>query len=182
MEENRENREQEHHNGDGHCGCKHPMMRHIFIALLTFLGAFMAFYVVADWHYKQMFDPIAQMNRMDRMIRSDFDSMSKIAEKQIMKGARFAEKNESYIRLERADKSYKVIVDLRPFDNDEKNIEVSADGNVLTITAAGSSNKHGHERILKISQNYMFDEDVNLENMTKIRQGDDLVIYIPTEK
>ena len=129
-----------------------------------------------------MLDPAVQMRKMDRMHRSDVNYMDKMAEKQFRKGMRMARKNESFIRLERADKSYKVIVDLRPFDSDEKNVEVTTNGNVLSINAAGSSEKHGHERILKISQSYMFDDDVDLSNMTKMREGDDLVIYIPTGK
>lgn len=177
-----ENREYQHQCDDNDFGCRHPLMRHLCIALLTFLGAFAAFYVVTDWHFKRMLDPAVQMRKMDRMLRSDVNYMDKMAEKQFRKGMRMARRNESFIRLERADKSYKVIVDLRPFDNDEKNIEVTTNGNVLSINAAGSSEKHGHERILKISQSYMFDDDVDLSNMTKMREGDDLVIYIPTGK
>jgi len=179
MEENREYIQE--HEGK-YFVCRHPVMRHLCIALLTFLGAFAAFYVVTDWHFKRMLDPAVQMRKMDKMIRSDVNYMTKMADKQFRKETQFAERNESYIRLEKADKSYKVIVDLRPFDNDEKNIEVIPNGNTLTIKAANTTNKNGHERILKISQNYMFDDDVNLNDMTKIRQGKDLIIHIPTEK
>ena len=175
-----ENREYSHH--DDCFLCRYTMFKHICIALLVFFGAFAAFYVVTDWHFKRMLDPAVQMRKMENMMRSDARYMDKMAERQIRKGMRFAERNESYIRLEKADKNYKVYVDLRPFDNDEKNVEVTANGNVLTITAAGASDRHGHERILKVSQNYMFDDDVNLANMTKIREGKDLVIYIPIEK
>ena len=48
--------------------CKHPALRHFLTGLLVFLGAFAAFYVVADWHFKRMFDPAAQMRRIDRAV------------------------------------------------------------------------------------------------------------------
>lgn len=177
-----ENRDYEYREHDDSCFvCKHPIMKHICIALLTFLGAFMAFYVVTDWHYKRMLDPAVQMRKMDKMMRSDARYMDKLASKETFKEMQPTRRDDSFIRLEKTDKNYKVIVDLRPFDNDEKNVEVLANGNVLTINAAGSSKKHWHEKILKISQNYMFDDDINLNNITKIREGKDLVIYIPTD-
>ncbi len=161
--------------------CRHPLFKHIMTGLLVFFGAFAAFYVVTDWHFKRMLDPAVQMRKMDRMMRADANYIERMARRQDRRDAKFERKAESYIKIEKEDKNYKVTVDLRPFDNDEKNVEVKTDGNVLTINAAGSSKKHGHERILKISQSYMFDDDVNLNNITKIREGKDLVIYIPTE-
>lgn len=180
MEENRDYTH--HHEDDFTAYHKHHVLRHLCTALMTLIGAFAAFYVVTDWHYKRLLDPAVQMRKMDKMVQADERYMEKMANKDFNKERRLAEKTESFIRLERADKNYKVIVDLRPFDNDEKNVEVSADGNVLSINAAGAANKHGHERILRVSQNYMFDDDVDLSNMTKIREGKDLVIYIPTKK
>jgi len=180
MEENREYPNNRYENEyDAH---KHHFLRHLCTALLTLIGAFAAFYVVTDWHYKRLLDPAVQMRKMDKMVRADERYMEKMANKEFKNERRMMEKTESFIRLERTDKNYKIIVDLRPFDNDEKNVEVTANGNVLTINAAGAANKHGHERILKVSQNYMFDDDVDLSNMTKMRQGKDLIIYIPTEK
>ncbi len=179
MDENKENMHNQECNS---FACRHPLMKYMFVSLLIFLGAFAAFYVVTDWHFKRMMDPAYQMRRMDKMIRSNVDYMGKMAERQVQKGERMMMKDESYVRLEKTDKNYKIIVDLRPFDDDEKNVEVTANGNMLTITAAGSSSRHGREKILKITQNYMFDDDINLANMTKVREGKDLIIYIPTEK
>ncbi len=177
MEENKEYHE-------NHKDCflsRHPLLKHICVALLVFLGAFAAFYVVADWHFKRMLDPAVQMRKMDRIMESNANRIENMARRQERNESKLERKAESYINIEKEPKNYKITVDLRPFDNEEKNVEVTSNGNILTINAAGASNRHGHERILKISQNYMFDEDVNLTNITKMRQGKDLVIYIPTE-
>lgn len=178
MEENREY----HEHKDNCFLCRHPLLKHICTALMVFLGAFAAFYVVTDWHFKRMLDPAVQVRKIDKMMQADANFVEQMARRQERNEARFERKAESYIKIEKEAKNYKITVDLRPFDNNEKNVEVTANGNVLSINAAGASNKHGHERILKISQNYMFDEDVNLEHMTKMREGKDLIIYIPTGK
>ena len=62
--------------------CKHPALRYVLTGLLIFLGAFCAFYVVSDWHFKRMIDPVAQMRRMDRAMMQQekrFDKMERRA-------------------------------------------------------------------------------------------------------
>ena len=84
MEEN--NYENKHeHRADDCFMCKHPAMKHICIGILTFLGAFAAFYVVTDWHYKRMLDPMFQMRKMDRAIMKEARMAERIARKDAIK-------------------------------------------------------------------------------------------------
>ena len=55
-------------NRNGCFWCKHPICKSIFIALLVFFGAFAAFYVVTDWHFKRMLDPSVQMRKVEKMM------------------------------------------------------------------------------------------------------------------
>ncbi len=171
--------EQNHH--DNCFLCNHPILKHTLIGILVFLGAFAAFYVVTDWHFKRMLDPAVQMRKMEKMMMHDQRKMDHIIRREAMKDFRFEKKAENFIRVEKNPDNYKIIIDLRPFDNDEKNVEVTANGNVLTVTAAGESKKHGHEMITKVSQNFMFDEDVDLSKINKIREGKDYIIFVPIE-
>lgn len=171
--------EQNHHNN---CFlCNHPILKHALIGILVFLGAFAAFYVVTDWHFKRMLDPAVQMRKMEKMMMQDQRKMDNLIRHEAMKDFRFEKKAENFIRVEKNPDNYKIIIDLRPFDNDEKNVEVAANGNVLTVTAAGESKKHGHEMITKVSQNFMFDDDVDLSKINKIREGSNYIIFVPIE-
>ena len=166
----------------GECTChKHPVIKHVCVGILVFAGAFSAFYVVADWHFKQMFDPMVQMRRMEKMMQRDTGKIEREFQQQARRIRQLESNSNTFINMEREPDKYKITVDLRPFDNDEKNVEVLASGNILTIRAEGASAKKGHEQILKISQNYMFDEDVNLKDLTKTREGNDLIIYVPSD-
>ena len=54
-----------------HYGCfheRHPWLAHLLTALSVLIGAFLAFYVVTDWHYKRLLDPVHQMKKMERMM------------------------------------------------------------------------------------------------------------------
>ena len=170
----------EQHNHDCFL-CGHPVIKHILTGILVFLGAFAAFYVVTDWHYKRMLDPIVQMKKLDKMMMKEQKQTEKMFENQAIKDFRFEKRTERFIRAEKDDDNYKIIIDLKPFDNDEKNVEVTTNGNVLTINAAGAVKKHGREHILRVSQSYSFNDDVDLSKLTKIREGNEYIIYIPIE-
>lgn len=171
----------EHNHYDNCFLCNHPVLRHILVGILVFLGAFSAFYVVTDWHFKRMLDPAVQMRKMEKMMLNDQRKMDNIIKREMRKDFNFNRKAENFIRVEKNADNYKVIIDLRPFDNDEKNVEVTTNGNVLTVTAAGESKKHGHEMITRVSQNFMFDENVDLSKINKIREGSEYIIFIPVD-
>ncbi|HIS37633.1 TPA: hypothetical protein IAC10_13590 [Candidatus Scatousia excrementigallinarum] len=171
----------EHNHYDNCFLCNHPILKHTLIGILVFLGAFAAFYVVTDWHFKRMLDPAVQMRKMEKMMLHDQRKMDNMIRREARKDFQFERKAENFIRVEKNADNYKIIIDLRPFDNDEKNVEVTANGNVLTVTAAGESKKHGHEMITKVSQNFMFDDNVDLSKINKIREGHDYIIFVPVE-
>ena len=171
----------EHNYHDDCFLCKHPILRHTLIGILVFLGAFAAFYVVTDWHFKRMLDPAVQMRKMEKMMMRDQHRMDKMIRREAVKDYHLQKQAESFMRVEKNPDNYKIIIDLRPFDNDEKNVEVTANGNVLTVTAAGETKKHGHEMITRVSQNLMFDENIDLSKITKIREGNDYIIFVPVE-
>ena len=172
--------------------CKHPALRHVLTGLLVFLGEFLAFYVVADWHFKRILDPSFYMRRMDRAVmqrEKNFDKMERRALKQqewIDKRAmkmqqKMADQASQFIHVEKADDAYKIVIDLKPFDNNEKNVEVRTDGNTVIINAAGEKNSHHRQEIVKYSQAFAFSENIDASAITKVREGDKYIITIPLE-
>ena len=165
-----------------HCFlCKHPAVKFVLIGLLVFLGAFLAFYVVADWHFKRMLDPMIQMQNMNRAMMRQERQMDKFVHKEFQKGQRMVQNTAPFIHVDRADDNYKIIIDLKPFDNDEKNIEVKANGNTITINGAGEKNSHHGQEITHYSQTFTFGERINAQDITKVRQGNNYIITIPFE-
>lgn len=161
--------------------CRHPLMKTLLISLLVFLGAFTAFYVVTDWHFKRMLDPAVQMRKVEKIMQHDQRQYDKMMNRQVKKEMAFERNIQRYIHVERNPQNYKIFIDLKPFDNNEKNIEVTTEGNNLTINAAGENKKHGHNQIIRLSQTFAFDEDVDLSKINKIREGSDYVIVVPID-
>lgn len=161
--------------------CHHPVLKTIFISLLVFFGAFAAFYVVTDWHYKRMLDPAVQMRKVEKMMRTDERNFNNMMNREMKKDRAMEKGIQKYIRVERNPQNYKIFIDLKPFDNNEKNIEVSTQDNSLMITAVGEKVKHGRNEIIRISQTFAFDESVDLDKINKIREGNEYIIVVPIE-
>lgn len=161
--------------------CNHPVLKHILTGLLTLLGAFLAFYVVSDWHFKRMMDPGYQMRRFDRAMMRQEHRMDKLARKEMERQYRMDEKISNFIHIDKTDDAYKIIIDLTPFDNNEKNVEVTTNGNILTINAAGVKDTRNKRAVIRYNQSFTFGDDVELKKMTKVREGNHYIITVPIE-
>lgn len=159
-------------------GCKSSWWKYLLTALLTFLGSFCAFYVVSDWHFKSTMNPIKYMQKMER----DMIKQEKQFDKEMRKNfniPRNMSENSGFINVERMNDAYKINIDLRPFDNNEKNVEVKTEGNSIVINAAGERSNNRKQEIVRYSQTIGFTEDIKTDKITKVRQGSDYIITVP---
>lgn len=152
-------------------------LKTLMVGFLIFLGAYCAFYTVADWHMKSMWKHTFRPNfrQMERMLQKDMQAMDNFmrAEK------KFAKKSAQVIHLEQNKDAYKVLIDLRAFDNDKKNVEVNTNGNILTISGRSIRRAKNNEQISEFQQNYLFGDNVMLKDLTKATNGNYYVITIP---
>ena len=145
------------------------------IGLLIFLGAYCAFYTVADWHMKHIFNPFGNISAdINRAIVTDMRQMDKFISNENQKVAHV-------IHLEESDNEYKIMIDLRAFDNNKNNIQVKHNGNLLTIKGRSITKRHHNQQISEFQQSYMFENNVNLREMTKEVEGNYMVIKIPVK-
>ena len=154
MEENQRNGENviiEERRSETVC-TKHPFLKSLLCGLLIFLGAYCAFYTVADWHMETLFTKEEK---------------------------RFARKAANVIHLEQAKDAYRILIDLRAFDNNENNVQVSTNGNILTINGRSIRKSKNNEQISEFQQNFMFGDNVRLKDLTKETNGHYYVITIP---
>lgn len=160
---------------------RHPILKHLLYGLMALIGAFLAFYVVTDWYFKAMLNPVNQMKRMDRAIERRDREMEKAFKKAFHGTERLQERANHIIKLEQDDDEYKVLVDLVPLNDNEKNVEVKTNGNILTVKAAGIHGFGERKSLVEFTQSYMFGDNVDLSKLTKERKGDTYVITIPIE-
>lgn len=95
MDENNNYENHEHHHHYDDCWlCHHPVLKHILTALMVFLGAYLAFYTVTDWHFKRMMDPAVQMRRFEKNMMREHKQMERMYRKNLERGMRIGEENQ----------------------------------------------------------------------------------------
>lgn len=153
---------------------KHPFWKALLCGLMLFVGAFCASYVLTDWHMKSLMSYMRPIppHRMDRMLERDIKRFEK-EERNI------ARQSANVIHLEQNKDAYKIIIDLRAFDNNENNVQVSSNGNILTINGRSIRKSKNNEQISEFQQNYMFGDNVRLKDLTKSAEGNYYIITIP---
>ena len=158
----------------------HPVLKFLGIMTAAFLGAFLAFYFVADVTLNRMTSPEYQIRKMEKMLQKQERNFRKF-ENRITENPFLPQIIPNITELKKNPDAYEIIVDLKPLDGNEKNLNVKLDNNIVTIS--GEMDKKGHhgERMLNFSQAFYLDENLIPDNMTKVKKGNEYIITIPYE-
>ena len=159
---------------------KHHWLRIVATAIMTFIIAFLAFYLVMEIMVHRMTDPIYQVERMEKMVQKDARKIENY-ENKLMENPFEPKMRPMLVNLVKEANEYKVIVDLKPFDGDENGIGVNVEDKVLTVSGELDKKYHGNEKIIRFTQAYYLDDDLKTNEMTKEKKGDKYIITIPFE-
>lgn len=151
------------------------------VALIAFLAIFLAFYIVMEIMLSRMADPIYNMKRIERVIKHQQKDLRKLETKMISENPFEPKMRPMLVNLVKEPSEYKVIVDLKPFENKEKEINVVIDNNILTINGEIDKKTYSSEKIVRFSQSYYLDEELEDNKITKEKKGDKYIITIPFE-
>jgi len=150
------------------------------IALITFLTAFLAFYLVMEIMIRRISSPVYEIQRIEKMMQKEAKGLENY-ENRMMDNPFEPKMRPMLVNLVKENDEYKVIVDLKPFDGDEKGINVNVNDKVLSVTGELDKKYHGNERIINFTQSYYLDDNLLIDRMTKEKKGDKYIITIPYE-
>ena len=155
-------------------------LKHAFVTFLAALiGGFLAFYVVMDITLARMLDPMRSFKKAEKMMQHQMRDMKRIDNDIFMPVP--MPLHHSIITMHKEDDAYKFVVDLKQLNDNEKNIEVIADNDTLTIKGVAERNRGKNSMMIDFSQTFAFGEKILKDKITKKRDGDKYVITVPVE-
>lgn len=83
------------------------------------------------------------------------------------------------IKTQEMKDAFKVTVDLKPFNNDEKNIKVNTHGDKIFISAKYRTGQNGDFKSSQLHQMLTFPVKIDTAKIKKQKEGNSLVIIIP---
>ena len=159
---------------------KQFLIKLLLSAFVIFAVIFLAFYIVMEIMLHKMADPTYNAKRIERVIKHQQREFRKIDE-MMMENPFVPKMRPMLVNLIKEASEYKVIVDLRPLDNDEKGVNVNLEDNILTISGEIDKKMHGNEKIIRFSQSYYLDQKLETDKISKEKKGDKYIITIPFE-
>lgn len=159
---------------------KHHWFRVVTVALVTFIMAFLAFYIVMEILYERIEDNAFGIRKFEKMIQNEQRDFRNFEEK-MMENPFIPKTRPMIVNLVKENNEYKVIVDLTPFSGDEKGINVTAENKVLTVTGELDKKFFGNEKIINFTQSYYLDDYLMIDKVTKEKKGNKYIFTIPYE-
>ena len=157
---------------------KHHWLRIGAIALITFIVAFLAFYVVMEIMIHRMTSPSYQVKQMEKLIAKQERDFNRF-EHNLMENPFEPKMRPMMVNLVKEPSEYKVIVDLEQLDGDEKAINVVVNGDELTIKGQMDKKIRNSEKIINFTQTYYLDEKLEESKIVKERKGNKYIVTIP---
>ncbi len=172
------------------------------MVIAAFIGGFLATYFVADQvierQFKKHVPPVHHPARYERNPFDELDRFDEIYEKNLREFERTFENYKKFdtpsihmpampdlmhdsvkIKTDFDDDEFKVIVGLKPFQNDENKVNYNIRGRKLTVFGDSHINDNGYEEDVSFSQDFILPKNADTANIIKQRRGNKLVISVP---
>ena len=155
---------------------KHHLLKVIGVIIATFLGAFLAFYLAVDLTLNRMLNPEYQIKKLEKTM----NKIEKFDDK-MMENPFVPKMSPMLVNLVKEANEYKVVVDLKPLGDDEKNVSVNLNNNILTVSGDMQKKELRGEKIMNFSQSFYLDEQLLPNKISKEKKGNKYIITIPFE-
>lgn len=154
------------------------------LLLALFIACYLATYYVMDQMRHAYYLPAAPMENIDRIV----NEQDKMFEKDMGFGA-FPMHDKAMMMVkspietykdDHAD-AYKMVINLRPFNNNPKNVDVSVQDNRISVNAVGEKAGRKSDKVYSFSQSFVLPEKIDTAKVTKEKKGHNYIITMPIE-
>ncbi|MBQ4114685.1 Hsp20/alpha crystallin family protein [bacterium] len=160
---------------------KHHWLKISAIIIVSFIAAFIAFYLAMQAMMVKITDPLYNAKRIEKIVQHQQKELRKF-ENSIVSENPFEPKiRPRLVSLVKEPEEYKIIVDLKPLEGNENGIDVNIKDNIITIKGELDKKTTTGEKIINFSQSYYLEEKINSEKITKEKKGDKYIITLPFE-
>ncbi len=186
MEENQESQqhqpaENEPKSSSSECYCAEnkKWIKYLLICLSAFLGAYLAVYYIVDQVRHEYYSPFMRFDNLDKVFREQEKAFDDFEKTTMNFNVEMLGKTPVDIETIKNDDVYKVIIDLKGFNNDEKNIKLDIKQDRLSISGESLKKDKNSQSEYSFSQNFSLPEKIDVNKVTKEKVDDKYVLTLP---
>lgn len=172
----------QHNNEDFHlCDCsKDKWVKFGFIILAVFLGCFLATYYIMDqMRHSFYYVSPAQMHDINRVIDEQDKVFNEFDGAPVKLHKIIADMDPVTLETIKDKSAYKMVIDLKPFGNNSKNVEVNYKSDRVCVKGGNLQDKRNSEKLYTFSQTFVLPEKINVNKVTKEKMKNKLVYTLP---
>jgi len=162
--------------------CTWECKKLFLIAFMTFLGSFLAFYVLMHQTMVHIFIP-QHKNKIlvERQFMKNIERDFEIFKYNPTKNLKDFDNKISAIQTVKNDNEYVIFIDLKKFNNNEKNISFGINGNIVNISGRLIKNKRNKEISYYFAESFEVPEKIDTNKIKKEKINNNYIITIPIE-
>lgn len=164
------------------CTCRaEHWIKFAIVLFVLFIACYLAVYYVLDQMRHAYYAPSAPMPNIDRIINEQermFDSMGAMP---MHNGALMRMKTPVETFKDDSQDAYKLIIDLKPFNNSPNNVSVDVQKNKISVNGLGEKAGKHSDKVYSFSQSFVLPVDIDTEKVTKKQVGHKYVVTMPIE-
>ena len=177
MEENKE------HNV---CNCNHQKSNHHWIKFATlllalFLGCYLASYYILDQIRHAYYLPSMPIDKIDRIINEQEKMFEGMGALPLKNSTLMNIKMPIETYKDDENDTYKIVIDLKPFNNNENNVSVDVQRHQISINGIGEKTNNKGQNLYSFSQSFMIPEKIDTSKVKKEKSGNKYIITMPIE-
>ncbi len=158
-------------------------MKYLVVSMAAFFGAFLAVYFAVDMMFHRYLvpvpPPVIKVQDIDDMVKQQEQMMQDFMKYKPITNP-FVQSPVKVQTFQENDK-YKIIVDLKPFNGDEKAIKLDVTADTVKITGKSEKTTKGAENEISFMQSFSLPQKIDVDDVKTEKKGSDYVITLPIE-
>ena len=159
-------------------------IKFFILTLAVIFGTFLAVYFVSDQAIKHAtYSPFVNHHKMmNKFMEKNMRTMNDFERAAMIGSPIMPVETLSFApitKLQEGDNGYKLIINLKHFNNDINKIKLDIKPDKVSILASNDNEKKDSIYSLSFSQTYILDEKIDTKKVTKEVIGENAVVYLP---
>ena len=156
----------------------------LILALAMIFGTFLAVYFVSEQTMKYAYfgSPYHQQKIFKKMMKENMKTFGQFEKFESPEMSMFPPVGLSQMpisQLSEDENGYKLMINLKHFNNDVNNVKLDIKPDKVSILAASESENKTSIYSLSYSQTYVLDKKINPKKVVKEMQNENVVVYLP---
>lgn len=167
------------------CRCDSHKTEHwvkfALLLLALFIACYLAVYYILDQMRHSYYIPHLPMDNIDRIINEQdriFEGMGALP---MHNNALMMMKTPVETYKDDNQDAYKMVIDLKPFNNNPNNVTVDIQAHKVSVTGLGEKTGKHSDKVYSFSQSFVLPEKIATEKVTKEKTRHKYIITMPIE-